>query len=199
MDDEILQHHFDEVFSALQDRENFEIFTKIKPVETPKIKRTFFKIVTRSQMNSNASIDEMGMLERSPRRYSSQNNFKLSPYNSRPSSASTTTVKARATIKPIQRPLSPKQSLPRPASPRLSTTRPTSPRPFSRGSSSRTISSRTLSRPLSPPSMTSNSKYSTVREYGSDSLLECGYCGRYFLGKHLNLHEEMCKRDYFST
>nr|CAH7757051.1 unnamed protein product [Callosobruchus chinensis] len=45
MDDAIIQHHFEEVFSALQDRENFEIFTKMKPTKYPRIKRTLVKIL----------------------------------------------------------------------------------------------------------------------------------------------------------
>lgn len=45
MHDEILQHHFDEVFNSLQDQENFEIFTGMRPVATPKVKKTLVKIV----------------------------------------------------------------------------------------------------------------------------------------------------------
>ncbi|ENN79193.1 hypothetical protein D910_01232 [Dendroctonus ponderosae] len=186
MDDEILQHHFDEVFSALQDRENFEIFTKIKQTREPRVKQTFFKIVTPSQVNSSASVDGARFHARTPQRYTSQNAFKLTPFNSRPSSASTTTVKAKATFRPSI-------TMPRPNSPRLSS-RPNSPRPFSRGST--TMSSRTLSpRPITPRSAPSNSKYYTPKENSSDVLGECSYCGRFFLGDYLLVHEEKCSQE----
>ncbi|CAH1967745.1 unnamed protein product [Acanthoscelides obtectus] len=45
MDDSIIQHHFEEVFNALQDREYFEIFTKMRPAKYPRIKRTLVKIL----------------------------------------------------------------------------------------------------------------------------------------------------------
>lgn len=188
MDDEILQHHFDEVFSALQDRENFEIFTKLKQTREPRVKRTFFKIVTPSQVNSNASVEGARFQSRTPQRYISQNVFKLTPYNSRPSSASTTTVKTKATFRPSI-------TMPRPTSPRLCS-RPSSPRPFSRGSTTMSRSSRTLSpRPITPRSAASNSKYYTPKENISDILGECRYCGRFFLGEYLFVHEEKCSQE----
>ncbi|XP_060529610.1 uncharacterized protein LOC132704022 [Cylas formicarius] len=71
MNDEILQHHFDEVFSALQDKENFEIFTKIKHIKTPRVKRTFFKIMSPSDMPANwiETEEELSLSERIPRTY----------------------------------------------------------------------------------------------------------------------------------
>lgn len=45
MYDDTLQHHFDEVFKALQDQENFEIFTGMRPTKTPRVKKTLVKII----------------------------------------------------------------------------------------------------------------------------------------------------------
>ncbi|VEN51943.1 unnamed protein product [Callosobruchus maculatus] len=62
MDDAIIQHHFEEVFSALQDRENFEIFTKMKPTKYPRIKRTLVKILKQKSQEQRADPEESEFL-----------------------------------------------------------------------------------------------------------------------------------------
>lgn len=122
MNDEVLQHHFDEVFGALQDRENFEIFTKLKATSQPRVKKTFFKIVTSSQVNSGGTIEDAGVQERVHKRFTFH-----TPYDCR----STCTVKAKAVF--------------RPKSPRVINSRPMSPQPVtssSIGSTSRYCSLR---------------------------------------------------------
>lgn len=169
MNDEVLQHHFDEVFGALQDRENFEIFTKLKPTSQPRVKRTFFKIVTPSQVNSGGSIEDAEVQERVPKRFSFH-----TPYDCR----STCTVKARAVF--------------RPKSPRVINSRPMSPRFFPRSPAG----SRPMSpQPVTSSSMGSTSRYCSLREDTSDVLGECRHCGRYFLGDYLVIHEDKCSEE----
>lgn len=56
MDEAVIQHHFDEVFSALQDRENFEIFTKQKTSRYPRIRKTLVKIVDPSKNDATTNL-----------------------------------------------------------------------------------------------------------------------------------------------
>ncbi|KAF7279430.1 hypothetical protein GWI33_007248 [Rhynchophorus ferrugineus] len=105
MNAELLQHHFDQVFTVLQDRENFEIFTKIKQCRSPRIQKTFFKIIDESDVACPSGKSTISALTRNPRRQISLSTLNPSPYNSRPSSASV--VKARGIFRPHSRPATP--------------------------------------------------------------------------------------------
>ncbi|KAL1497810.1 hypothetical protein ABEB36_008705 [Hypothenemus hampei] len=174
MNDEILQHHFDEVFNALQDRENFEIFTKLKYVQSPKVKQIFFKIVSPSQVNSITSFQDNNV-----RRVSQ------TLRSNRPATVSTT-ARAKAIFRPANQ-----KSFSGPLHKLVNSSSP-SPRSYCRDS----MSSRPLSpRPITPGSIASNSRQTS--ENYNNLLDECPYCGRYFLGDYLRIHEEKCEQENF--
>ncbi|KAG5889908.1 hypothetical protein JTB14_008054 [Gonioctena quinquepunctata] len=85
MNDEVIQHHFDEVFSALQDKENFEIFTKLKPANEPRIRKTIVNIL--SAQNEGMSERDSSKLGRNES-FSQKENVAnvISSYESRSSS-----------------------------------------------------------------------------------------------------------------
>lgn len=176
MNEALIQHHFDEVFMALQDVENFEIFSRIKKAATPRIRRTLFKIITSaddeeivnvdSYNDGNASVSRTASQLKSVLDRSNNNTSTDTPSSSRPSSRSSTfrkifTTSSKLNAKPY-------------ASLNLNT------------SSDSTQSAG--GRKVYSSSLMKRDKNVEMR----NTLFECKYCGRFILGDFLEVHEGNC-------
>lgn len=176
MDEAIIQHHFDEVFMALQDVENFEIFSRMKKIPTPKVRRTLVKII--NPVGDEDSVDAQSDIEEpiSMSKFASQlktmlnrstnNTPQGTPGNSRPSSRSSAVRKLITTPSKLKMVLSPNLSL--------------------NTSSDSTKSS--VVKKLYSSSLMKREKGVELR----NTLFECKYCGRFILGDFLKIHEENC-------
>ncbi|CAH1155921.1 unnamed protein product [Phaedon cochleariae] len=58
MNDAVIQHHFEEVFNALQEKDNFEIFTKIKAVTKPRVRKIITNIIESPSLLQDESLSE---------------------------------------------------------------------------------------------------------------------------------------------
>lgn len=173
MDDAVIQHHFDEVFMALQDVGNFEVFTGAKKISTPKVHRTLVKIVKSTtetgnqDMQSNSEIKEsISKLssELKSTMYSSSNAFRS---NTRPSSQV-------STMRPNSRASAPSKL----TTPKIGPCNIVSDTGKSTGL--RKVHSSSL------PKRKVNTEL-------RNTLFECKNCGRFFLGDFLKTHEEKCQ------
>lgn len=178
MNDAIIQHHFDEVFLALQDVENFEIFSKMKKGNTPKIHRTLVKLV---ESTEDDSLENQNVTEEPPNlpKFASQlrnflnrsnNNTPLrTPSNSGPSSRSAVTKLVCNSSKL-----------------KINMNQRTNPNTGSESTKSCGVK---------------KLHSSTIMKKGENSvemrntLFECQFCGRFILGDFLEIHEEKCGSD----
>lgn len=187
MNDAVIEHHFDEVFTALQDIENFEIFTRAKKGPTPRIHRTIVKIVDpahnaveqgiQTEKHENIDLSQFASRLKSMLTRSTNN----TPVNSRPTSSTSTKGKIAKT-------------------------------PSKTSDSERLI--RTISKIVSSSAAsdfktsTDSSRSSGVKKLFSsnlmerensvemkNSLFECKYCKRFILGDFIEIHEANCGSD----
>lgn len=176
MNDATIQHHFDEVFLALQDVENFEIFSKMKKGCTPRIHRTLVKLVESSDEDNTSEkqndIEEQGSVSKFGSQLKnllnrSSNNTPIgTPSNSRPSSRSSTIRKFITTPSKLKMTLTPSTNL-------YTTSEST------KSSGVKKVFSSTLMQ---------REKSVEMR----NTLFQCKFCGRFILGDFLEVHEENC-------
>lgn len=182
MNDAIIQHHFDEVFLALQDVENFQLFSRMKKSNTPKIHRTLVKLVEstedddsleiQSYTEERTDISKIASQLKNMLNRSTPNTPAETPNNSRPQSRSSAVRKV--IVSPSKLKMNFNQSL------NLNT------------SSESTKTSGV--RKLFSTSLMNREKSVEMR----NTLFECKYCGRYILGDFLEVHEEKCGTESLS-
>lgn len=177
MDDTVIQHHFDEVFMALQDVENFEIFSRLRKGNTPKVNRTLVKIIHSDTQKNNPepdsdpaesakisdfSVEIKNILKKgsSSIHNEQQNNSRTSPRQSRTQKCETSFSK-----------LNPSVNL----------------------NASKYSNKSLYKKRIYKTSLTTTNK---VRKM-ENTISVCKFCGRYILGDFLEIHQEKCRSENF--